>query len=51
MNRRSIARTATVLILGLAATAAAPAPKLKSVTIAIRNRVFHEFEDQQTVVQ
>lgn len=51
MNRRHIARTATVLILGLAATAAAPAPKLKSVTIAIRNRVFHEFADQQTVVQ
>lgn len=45
------ARTAAVLAVGLAALAAAPAPKLKSVTIAIRNRVFHEFEDQQTVVQ
>lgn len=29
---------------------AAP-PKLKSVTIAIRNRIFHEFQDQQTVTQ
>jgi hypothetical protein len=37
--------------IALAAVAAAPAPKLKSVTIAIRNRVFHEFADQQTVVQ
>jgi hypothetical protein len=37
--------------IALAAVAAAPAPKLKSVTIAIRNRVFHEFADQQTVIQ
>jgi hypothetical protein len=58
LPRRS--RTALVLILaGLALIAATPAPrskpasapKLKSVTIAIRNRVFHEFADQQTVVQ
>lgn len=39
------------LLLALASIAAAPAPKLKSVTIAIRNRVFHEFADQQTVTQ
>lgn len=47
-----LARCAVVLALvGLAATAAAPAPKLKSVTIAIRNRIFHEFADQQTIPQ
>jgi hypothetical protein len=50
LPRRS--RSASVLaILALASIAAAPAPKLKSVTIAIRNRVFHEFADQQTVIQ
>lgn len=50
LPRRS--RSASVLaLIALASIAAAPAPKLKSVTIAIRNRVFHEFQDQQTVVQ
>jgi hypothetical protein len=29
----------------------APASKLKSVTLAIRSRVFHQFSDQQVVVQ
>jgi hypothetical protein len=45
------ARSAVILALGLAAIAATPTTKLKSVTIAIRNRVFHEFADQQTVIQ
>lgn len=51
MKSGGLARSAMVLALGLAAVAAAPAPKLKSVTIAIRNRVFHEFADQQAVLQ
>ncbi|MGE5178815.1 MAG: hypothetical protein ACM3PF_06975 [Bacteroidota bacterium] len=51
MKSGRIARSAAVLALGVATMAAAPAPKLKSVTIAIRNRVFHEFADQQTVGQ
>jgi hypothetical protein len=51
MTSGRFARSAVVLALGVASIAAAPAPKLKSVTIAIRNRVFHEFADQQTVAQ
>lgn len=52
MKSGRLASISTLLLLGLSAYGAAPpAPKLKSVTIAIRNRVFHEFKDQQTVVQ
>ncbi|HYJ34496.1 MAG TPA: hypothetical protein VE326_14935 [Candidatus Binatia bacterium] len=52
-------RSASVLVIAaLALLGAAPAakpkpgaaPKLKSVTIAIRNRIFHEFADQQQVL-
>lgn len=52
MKSGRLASICTLLVLALAAFGAAPpAPKLKSVTIAIRNRVFHEFKDQQTVLQ
>lgn len=51
MKSGRLARSAVLLLLGLSAVAAAPAPKLKSVTIAIRNRIFHDFADQQAVVQ
>ena len=51
MNPRHLPQTLATLLLGAALIGAAPAPKLKSVTLAIRNRVFHEFADQQAVVQ
>lgn len=60
MTLSRLPRSASILVaVSLAVLAAAPAPKtkpaaapkLKSVTIAIRNRVFHEFADQQTVTQ
>ena len=52
MKSGRLASICTLVVLALAAFGAAPpAPKLKSVTIAIRNRVFHEFKDQQTVLQ
>jgi hypothetical protein len=52
MKLRRGPRFASVLaLIALASIGAAPVPKLKSVTIAIRNRVFHEFADQQTVIQ
>ncbi len=47
---RSLPAIAGVLLLGLAGTAdAAAPPKLTSVTLAIRNRVFHQFAEQQTL--
>jgi hypothetical protein len=54
--RRKGPAALVLLIAGLGASwaatsSAAPPPKLKSVTIAIRSRVFHEFADQQVVVQ
>jgi hypothetical protein len=40
----------SVLLIGTGATPAEKAPaKVKSVTVLIRNRVFHEFFDKQTV--
>ena len=44
------AAPATKPASGGAKPASTAGPKLQSVTIAIRHRIFHEFADQQTAV-